>query len=453
MKGGFLALRGTKLSFVLITLVCTTLLMWGWDKAPFLVSLLPQSQLIKLSPDIVIGSPLTNTTSEMQRHADNNFGTFVRNETFDKQEKHAFDLETQSDSVKGYKERTNQACNYAKGKWVTDDRRTFYSGGRCRQWLSEMWACRLTDRTDFAYERFRWQPTDCEMDEFSGSKFLRRMRNKTLAFIGDSLGRQQFQSLMCMITGGKERSDVIDVGWEYGLVKSRGAVRPDGWAYRFPRTNTTILFYWSACLCDLQKLNPSDPKSQIAMHLDRPPEFLTQYMDRFNVLVLNTGHHWNRGKFEGNHWVMHVGGLPNPDKNILEAKNLTIHSIVKWVDSQLPNHPNLRAFYRSISPRHFFNGDWNTGGTCDNTNPLSKGNEVLKEESRDPLVDMAVVGTKVSFLDITALSELRDEGHLSRYTIKPGPRTQDCLHWCLPGIPDTWNEILFAQLFSFRGKN
>ncbi|RRT36693.1 hypothetical protein B296_00036690 [Ensete ventricosum] len=23
---------------------------------------------------------------------------------------------------------------------------------------------------------------------------------------------------------------------------------------------------------------------------------------------------------------------------------------------------------------------------------------------------------------------------------------QDCSHWCLPGVPDSWNELLYAQL-------
>jgi GDSL/SGNH-like Acyl-Esterase family found in Pmr5 and Cas1p len=109
-----------------------------------------------------------------------------------------------------------------------------------------------------------------------------RMQQKTLAFVGDSLGRQQFQSIMCMITGGKPAPQVLDVGWEFGLVKARGALRPDGWAYRFPRTNTTVLFYWSASLCELQPLlNESDPKSvSYALHLDRPVTFLKKYLDR-----------------------------------------------------------------------------------------------------------------------------------------------------------------------------
>ncbi|GAB2291602.1 Protein trichome birefringence-like 16, variant 2 [Dionaea muscipula] len=349
------------------------------------------------------------------------------------------------------KQVTRQNCNYAKGKWVADDRRPFYSGSLCKKWLSEMWACRLRNRTDFSFEKFRWQPQDCEMEEFEGAKFLERMQDKTLAFIGDSLGRQQFQSLMCMITGGEERPDVVNVGWEYGLVKARGHVRPDGWAYRFPDTNTTIVFYWSACLCDLEPLNAtSDPTTtEYAMHLDRPPAFLRRFLPRFDIVVLNTGHHWNIGKLTANRWVMHVGGVKNTDPKIADiggAKNLTIHSIVQWVDSQLPKHPSTKAFYRTISPRHFLNGDWNTGGTCDNTNPLSKGSEVVQDESIDSVPAMAVKGTKVKLLDITALSQLRDEGHISKYSIRPSPGMQDCLHWCLPGIPDTWNEIVFAEL-------
>ncbi|MCL7021537.1 hypothetical protein MKW94_028792 [Papaver nudicaule] len=342
-----------------------------------------------------------------------------------------------------------ETCNYAKGRWEEDEGRPLYSGFTCKQWLSDMWACRLTQRTDFAYEKFRWKPFSCEMPDFDGESFLKRMKDKTIAIIGDSLGRQQFQSLMCMVTGGQFREDVVNVGWEYGLVKARGAMRPDGWAYRFPSTNTTILYYWSASLCDLEPINPGDKATEYAMHLDRPPAFLRRYLDRFDVLVLNTGHHWNRGKLNANRWVMHVGGVRNTDRKIAEigrAKNFTVYSIVKWVDQQLPSHPRLKAFFRTISPRHFFHGDWNTGGSCDNTVPLAGGKEVTQDESLDHSASGAVIGTKVKLLDVTAISQLRDEGHISRYSIKATPGMQDCLHWCLPGIPDTWNELMIAQL-------
>ncbi|XP_050206847.1 protein trichome birefringence-like 14 isoform X2 [Mercurialis annua] len=342
-----------------------------------------------------------------------------------------------------------KACNYAKGRWVPDSKRPLYSGFGCKQWLSEMWACRLTQRTDFSFEGYRWEPENCKMAEFESTQFLKRMRDKTIAFIGDSLGRQQFQSLMCMATGGEWRLDVENVGAEYGLVKARGAVRPDGWAYRFSNTNTTILYYWSASLADLEPLNSTNPTTDVAMHLDRAPAFLRRFLHRFDVLVLNTGHHWNRGKINANRWVMYVDGKPLQDQKLAEiwnAKNFTIHSIVTWLDAQLASHPRLVAIFRTISPRHFRNGDWNSGGNCDNTTPLTGGTGVSQNESSDAVVWSAVKGTKVKLLDVTALSELRDEAHMSRYSVKATKGANDCLHWCLPGIPDTWNELLAAHI-------
>ena len=275
------------------------------------------------------------------------------------------------------------------------------------------------------------------------------MEDKTLAFIGDSLGRQQFQSLMCMVTGGEENLDVENVGEEYGLVRPPGHSRPDGWAFRFPDTNSTILYYWSATLCDLELLNISDPNTPVAMHLDRPPAFLRLFLPRFDVLVLNTGHHWNRGKFMINRWNMYVNGRPDEDMmraDLATLKNFAVHSISRWLDSQLALRPRLKAFFRTLSPRHFGNGEWNTGGSCDNVIPLAGGSEVGEEESRDSVIAGTVNGTRIKLLDITAISQLRNEAHMSRYSIKAAEGVQDCLHWCLPGVPDTWNELLAAQI-------
>lgn len=41
---------------------------------------------------------------------------------------------------------------------------------------------------------------------FDGLEFLSKMRGKTVMFVGDSLGRNQWESLVCMISAGVSRS-------------------------------------------------------------------------------------------------------------------------------------------------------------------------------------------------------------------------------------------------------
>lgn len=56
--------------------------------------------------------------------------------------------------------------------------------------------------------------------------------------------------------------------------------------------------------------------------------------------------------------------------------------------------------------------------------------------------------------DITVMSALRRDGHPSVYVRAlteeeaqhPEGHSTDCSHWCLPGVPDAWNEMLYALL-------
>lgn len=63
----------------------------------------------------------------------------------------------------------------------------------------------------------------------------------------------------------------------------------------------------------------------------------------------------------------------------------------------------------------------------------------------------------ISVLNITQLSEYRKDAHTSIHKKQWNPLTAeqianpksyaDCTHWCLPGLQDTWNELLYTELF------
>jgi len=65
-----------------------------------------------------------------------------------------------------------KVCDYTVGKWVLDKTRPLYSGRECTMWLSPDWACRLHNHPDKQMDRYRWQPTGCNLPVFNASAAL-----------------------------------------------------------------------------------------------------------------------------------------------------------------------------------------------------------------------------------------------------------------------------------------
>ena len=87
-------------------------------------------------------------------------------------------------------------------------------------------------------------------------------------------------------------------------------------------------------------------------------------------------------------------------------------------------------------------------------------NMKMLEKLEGAIEELETRGVKVKLLNITQLAEYRKEGHPSIYRrqwVAPSeeqllnPTTySDCAHWCLPGVPDTWNQLLYTFLFHFK---
>ena len=54
----------------------------------------------------------------------------------------------------------------------------------------------------------------------------------------------------------------------------------------------------------------------------------------------------------------------------------------------------------------------------------------------------------LTFLNVTHTSIYKRQWSQPTAEQLADPRTYaDCVHWCLPGLQDTWNELLYAKLF------
>ncbi|KAK6943189.1 Trichome birefringence-like, N-terminal domain [Dillenia turbinata] len=97
------------------------------------------------------------------------------------------------------RESSQEQCNLFSGKWVFDDNSyPVYREKQC-SFMTDDFACEKFGRKDFGYQHWRWQPHHCDLPRFNSTAFLGRLRNKRLVFVGDSISRNQWMSMVCMV--------------------------------------------------------------------------------------------------------------------------------------------------------------------------------------------------------------------------------------------------------------
>lgn len=81
-------------------------------------------------------------------------------------------------------------------------------------------------------------------------------------------------------------------------------------------------------------------------------------------------------------------------------------------------------------------------------------NRGVNKEAREvnSLIQSALIGTGIQLFNLTYLSEFRADAHPAIWLGKKDAVAiwgQDCMHWCLPGLPDTWVDILVARIMHY----
>lgn len=108
--------------------------------------------------------------------------------------------------------------------------------------------------------------------------------------------------------------------------------------------------------------------------------------------------------------------------------------------------------YASVAFSLISGGDWDSGGTCNGeTEPITSGSFLDDYPNKMRIVEDVIreMQFPVILLNVTGLTNFRKDAHPSIYGNVPTEgrsRKQDCSHWCLPGVPDAWNELIYASL-------
>ncbi|KAK7381145.1 hypothetical protein VNO78_33671 [Psophocarpus tetragonolobus] len=90
-------------------------------------------------------------------------------------------------------------CDIFSGEWVPNPEGPYYTNTTCGQ-IHEHQNCMKYGRPDSEFMKWRWKPYECELPIFNPFHFLEIVRGKSMAFVGDSIGRNHIQSMICLLS-------------------------------------------------------------------------------------------------------------------------------------------------------------------------------------------------------------------------------------------------------------
>ncbi|KAL6861747.1 hypothetical protein ACP4OV_017447 [Aristida adscensionis] len=363
---------------------------------------------------------------------------------------------------------TRRRCDYSEGRWV-------WSPGHARRYnatacdVKEGHDCLRNGRPDNGYLDWRWQPAaaGCVLPAFDAAAFLAAARGGHVAFVGDSMARNQAESLCCLLGAAFPRR-----------LTGRDADEPWArhfWRWAFPTHGVTVSFYWAPYLARAtgKCVNYSEPYTTV--ELDAPGDRWAADADTMDVVVLAAGH-----------WVLNgavyrrggevVGAHNHPEFNhtdigyaapLREAYRMSVDRLLLSSGGRRRWRTVVLATY---SPTHFDGKAMDDPASCAKERPYGEGERELRateEELRSIVVEEAAAaarkvaggggGARVDVLDVTKLAAMRPDGHPGPYMHRdpfaqgvPKRMPTDCLHFCLPGPVDTFNEILLQILTQRR---
>lgn len=227
--------------------------------------------------------------------------------------------------------------------------------------------------------------------------------------------------------------------------------------YKYHNHNFTLANFWSPFLVKAIEPNKTINSKLFTLYLDEFDESWTKKIEQFDYVIISGGHWFFRPStlYEESQPIgCHYCSLSNTTE--LTGYRKAFRTAFRAMYS-LKNYKGV-TFLRTFAPSHFENGLWNEGGDCVRKRPYMRNETYLDgtdldlytaqlEEFKFAQEEGVKRGLKFRLLDTTQAMLRRPDGHPSKYGRAANlDWPSDCVHWCLPGPIDTFNDLLFEMM-------
>ncbi|KAF3562966.1 hypothetical protein DY000_02012850 [Brassica cretica] len=211
----------------------------------------------------------------------------------------------------------------------------------------------------------------------NGTDFLEKLRGKKLVFVGDSINRNMWESLVCILRHSlKDKKRVYEISGRREF-KKRGF-----YAFRFEDYNCTVDFVGSPFFVRESSFRGVNGTTLETLRLDMMDKTTSMYRDA-DILIFNTGHWWTHDKTKlgdigsvprfgfnffgtvrffagltvtlmlfGRENYYQEGNVVYPRLKVLEAYKRALTTWAKWVDKNIDRN-QTHVVFRGYSETHF----------------------------------------------------------------------------------------------------
>lgn len=181
-----------------------------------------------------------------------------------------------------------KSCDVSEGRWVFDDNYPLYTNFSC-PFIDEGFNCQGNGRRDTDYMKWRWQPQDCDTPRFNATNMLELIRGKRLVFVGDSINRNQWESLLCLLMGAVKDSSKVYETHGRKITKEKGI-----YSFRFVDYQCTVEFYVTHFLVHETKARIGRKRKE-TLRIDSIDKGSSRWRGA-DILIFNTGNWWSHFK-------------------------------------------------------------------------------------------------------------------------------------------------------------